>query len=826
MAEVIIYSQYTNNVGHVLNYLTYAGSKLESQSLVMSDGSRIAVDPEEQIDWGQYPDLEIVEIRTKSGTEKMLTSDEYTRFIHEEQEIKKFTPAGYVKYIGNREGVEKDSFGDGLFDMNGSVPTDTAAATAKELEGNLWWTPIISIKREDGERTGFDNREAWESLIRSKVPEIAKQYNISMENLVFYAAYHDKEKNPHAHLFFTSTDKAEGFVKGGTEAMNQKTNRLKSMFFNEIFKDDTAFLKQDKNQNRKELQQAVDKSLSRIMSREYIPSPDIITQYEAVAKMLHDSTGRKVYGYLSPEGKRQVNDLLRTILDTDPNVKSVYRETLRIQEEFLNQYIDDPKKIEQHLQEYQQQLLSPKKNGDTRLQNLIIEQVQSFCSTESKAFKQDKLSAESEDGYLEPIDIWEDEAPAGQKKEELYPSKEAKKEAIRLYKKGKELQDQGDTGLAKIMWVQSAKIGNPYAAYQVGKKYMSSDPEQRNVRLGLEFLDQAERTFREIDDKFANSMIAKIQHTYNTLSDEDLRKLDLPKEYLENKETNYADEIIALWKAKEQGDDYSRIRLRQMAFDPKIYRSVFIGTTEQEATAFYCLDTIRREPIEYYAQNTREYQIARQYLYGSEHIQQDIEQAEEKMLAEAHAGNALESYEMAVVSERKEDMESRDQYYREAYSRFLEISKKSPSPTIDYRLGIMNLYGQGVPEDMDKAIKFFTSAANEKHSMAQYRLARIHLEHEEYFDLEKGLRHLYAAADMSQKHRNEWAMYYLGKELLKGNFMAVNEQEAFQYISVAANSSKNPIMLCTLADLYESGTGIEVNHETAYGLYAQALQGL
>ena len=782
MAAVVIYSQYTSNIEHLTNYLTYAGDKLEAQCLVLTDGSRIAVDPEEQINLERHPDLESVEIRTKSGTEKMLTYEEYARRIYQGQETKKFTSAGYVKYIANREGVEKDSLGNGLFNMNGSVPTGTAAALAKELEGHRWWTPIVSIKREDALRTGFDNREVWESLIRSKIPEIARQYNISMRNLVFFAAYHDKEKNPHAHLFFTSRDPAEGFIKGGQEAMNQKTNRLKSMFFNEIFKDDVAFLKQDKNRNRQQLQQVLEQSLSRIMNREYIPSQGIVKQYEVVADMLHGSTGRKVYGYLPPEGKKQINELLRIILDTDSNVKSVYQETLRIQKRFLRQYMDDPEKIERHLQEYRECLLNPKKGGDTRLQNLIIAQVQAFCSMEPKGTVIKELD-----------DIWEGQAPAGQKKRSVYPSAEAEWEARRLYQEGKRLYSQGDTGVAEIVWLQATRLGNPYAAYRVGKKYLADDHDGRSIRLGLELLSQAEDGFREIDDKAAYIMLAKTHHLYQTLSDEAMRELGLPKEHWKKREIHAASEILALWQAKAQGDGYAQARLQQLAFQPEIYHAMLTGTTEQEVSAFYCLDQIRHQPVRCYAAQTKEYKQARAILYGGSTIP-DLKDAERRMKSEATAGNALAFYDLAVFLERTGKPEQSASYFREAYERFREITAARPDAFLFYRLGNLCFSGKGTAPNCQEAVQCWEQAASFGNDLAMYRLGKWYLD-VEHRDMEKAMLYFrlsadrgnpYAAAMLeNQKSFDSRRVIYANRHLMSkiaGLLASIGRQQSFSIV--------------------------------------------
>ncbi len=109
---------------------------------------------------------------------------------------------------------------------------DEELTRLRENEKSVKWSQIISFKREDAERTGFNNRKAFQSLILSKAPEIAKLYNINLNNLVVNAAFHNKDHHPHIHLVFYSTDKREGFVKD----IKQASEKLRSLLFNEIFK--------------------------------------------------------------------------------------------------------------------------------------------------------------------------------------------------------------------------------------------------------------------------------------------------------------------------------------------------------------------------------------------------------------------------------------------------------------------------------------------------------------------------------------------------------------------------------------------------------------
>ncbi len=69
----------------------------------------------------------------------------------------------YMKYIATRPRVEKLGT-HGLFGDEDDVNLDKAIAEMDNVTGNVW-THIISLKREDAERLGYDNASARQNSL-------------------------------------------------------------------------------------------------------------------------------------------------------------------------------------------------------------------------------------------------------------------------------------------------------------------------------------------------------------------------------------------------------------------------------------------------------------------------------------------------------------------------------------------------------------------------------------------------------------------------------------------------------------------------------------
>ncbi len=108
-----------------------------------------------------------------------------------EQNADRFTDRKiFLEYTANRPRVQKLG-AHGLFgDTNATVDLAAVQREVAEHPGNVW-TNVVSLRREDAARLGYDNASAWRALMREKQFEIAG----FMRNQVLQA-YADKLPEP------------------------------------------------------------------------------------------------------------------------------------------------------------------------------------------------------------------------------------------------------------------------------------------------------------------------------------------------------------------------------------------------------------------------------------------------------------------------------------------------------------------------------------------------------------------------------------------------------------------------------------------------------
>lgn len=143
-----------------------------------------------------------------------------------------------MKYIATRPRVEK--VGEhGLFGQEDDVNLNKARGEILNHNG-IVWMPVVSLKREDADRLGYNNADAWRNLIRSKQFEIAEAYNIPAKDLGWYGAFHDECHHPHIHLIVYNKNP-------GSEYLSKKgCNDIRVMLTKTIFKDDLKQLYDEK----------------------------------------------------------------------------------------------------------------------------------------------------------------------------------------------------------------------------------------------------------------------------------------------------------------------------------------------------------------------------------------------------------------------------------------------------------------------------------------------------------------------------------------------------------------------------------------------------
>lgn len=241
----------------------------------------------------------------------------------------------YVDYIASRPGVEKRGT-HGLFtDAGVPVILSRVQEEVARHEGNVW-TFILSIRREDAVRLGYDDVKRWEALLRGKRMQMAEAMKMSPENLVWYAAFHQAGHHPHVHMIAYSHDPGKGFL---TE---KGIEQMRAMYAKEIFYHDMYEMYQNQTVQRNELVKASANPLKKLFGQDqgrWEESSKLEQLMTQLATDLKQTKGRKVYGYLPPRVKQQV-DRIVNVLSTNPAVAERYQKWYEYRLEILHIYSD------------------------------------------------------------------------------------------------------------------------------------------------------------------------------------------------------------------------------------------------------------------------------------------------------------------------------------------------------------------------------------------------------------------------------------------------------------------------------------------------------
>ncbi len=243
-----------------------------------------------------------------------------------------------VSYMAERPGVEKLG-PHGLFSQtDDKINLDAVAEEVGNHKGIIW-THVISLRREDAERLGYNKAESWRDLVRRNVTELAEAHKINLTNLQWYAAFHNTTYHPHMHLLVYSKDAKQGWL---TE---KGIEDLRSTFGNDIFRNEQykLFMMETglRDKLKKESKLEIEEMLVRICES-YAPSSEVEGLFLRLVSQLKSCKGRKQYGYLPPDVKDTVNKIVAEIAK-DRDIAKLYSEWNRINREKLSLYYDKKK---------------------------------------------------------------------------------------------------------------------------------------------------------------------------------------------------------------------------------------------------------------------------------------------------------------------------------------------------------------------------------------------------------------------------------------------------------------------------------------------------
>ena len=247
----------------------------------------------------------------------------------------------YADYIATRPRAER--FGShGLFTDDGvQVQLSKVTEELDKHKGNIW-TAIISIRREDAQRLGFNTGARWRDMLRTQTEALAKNLKIPMENLRWYAAFHNESHHPHVHLIAYSTVENEGYLT------QKGVENLRSSFAKDIFQQDLLCIYEKQTEHRDKLRaearDIVEDLVSKINSEIYI-SASIQNKLLELADRLSKTKGKKVYGYLKPDVKALVDSIVEE-LASDDRIKKLYDLWYEQKENTIRTYTDEmPQRI-------------------------------------------------------------------------------------------------------------------------------------------------------------------------------------------------------------------------------------------------------------------------------------------------------------------------------------------------------------------------------------------------------------------------------------------------------------------------------------------------
>ena len=761
----------------------------------------------------------------------------------------------FVGYMAMRPGVEKRG-SHGLFnEKDEPIILNQAANEIAEHKGNVW-SHVVSLRREDAVRLGYDNSDAWRELVKRHISDIAKAQNIPLCNLKWYAAYHDTTHHPHIHLLVYSTNPKQGFLtKAGID-------KIRSAFANDIFHDDLQSIYQEQTVSRDELK-AVSKnefeSIVNIIASNDHTDPQLEELIRKLYIQLQNVKGKKVYGYLPKEIKETVNKIFSE-LAKDENIRQLYDKWCSLERLKYKTYT---------LKETELPELSANKVFQP-LRNMIIRTVLNMKPFDANT---EIEGSEPNDEYFdntpqnmsplfdeaEPLAEKETDESAAAIKNYIKWNDQYKKACKLIYGKDAKLNDFKK---AEQLLLSESQRGNVLAVYDLGKLYSTDKLGERNEETSIAKYTRALQGFLQIEPNskklkpYVQYRIGKM-FCYGLGTEQDYEKAFEWFERSAKQKNKFAQFSLAnlyyygsgvekdlsqafLWyqRSSSQGQPYAAYSIAQMYrygeyvtkdndTAQRYYKQALSGFLKIESDdmanddLFYKLgqmfkfglgtDSDVTKAIEYFRRSAEMNNKNGLFEYGKalligEHIPQDTDSALKILEKAVKLKNSNAKRFLALEYISGEHLE---QDFEKGIALLTECAD-SGDVIACYRLGKIYLESEIMPQNLDKAEKYLLLAEDNEYT--QYALAKLYLQEEKY-DIQKAVNYFEKSAD-----KNHWASYQLGRIYLFGaKDIERDKEQAVEWFTKSANDGNEYAQdLLENMERYENA----VLANTIFGLFA------
>lgn len=755
----------------------------------------------------------------------------------------------YVEYIAGRPRVER--IGEhGLF-TDAGVPVVLAQVQEDVCKHKgAVWTHVISLRREDAARLGYDSGKQWQDLLRSKKAMLCKHMKIDSENLRWYAAFHNESHHPHVHLMVYSAKDNDGFLTApAIEAM-------RSELAHDIFRQDFAHIYEYQNEARSQLKQDAAAVMAELLSQ----VQDRVCENKAIeadllllSKRLQNTGGKKVYGYLKADVKAIIDRIVDE-LAKEERIDKLYRTWNDWQNEILKTYTNKLPPLPP---------LSRQKQFKS-IKNMVTAEALKLGSHHFSFEDEDapepelpeSTDGELEEAFMEPTDVvfhveWSEQYKLARKY--LYGSEDVPQDFDKAYQLFLLESESGNAlamhdlgrmfadGLGRDIDLQAAQKWyekalaaflsaeeekpKPYLEYRIGKMYAAG--------LGTEQdYGQAASWFQEAVDKnhkYAQYPLGSLYYRGQGVSQnyaEALRLYTLSA----NQRNPYADyELAKMYRdgvgtpvnvadsdqhfkaafsgfyrlEKDSHDDKLQYRLGQM---------LYTGTgTEKDVQA----------AVSYLGESAQLGNVNAQYLLGKVCLETGIGNAAQAvawMTKAAEVGNAGAQYALGKLYRDGAHVEKDIQ---KAVAMFTAAAEQK-NEYAAYQLGRLYLAGTDIPKNVPEAVKWLTLSSDLGNAYAGYSLAKLYLTGD---SVPKDVGEAIRLFTLSAEKKNEYAAYQLGKLYLLGEDAPKDAGAAIRWLIVSAEQG-NPFAQYALGKLYFYDGDIPRDKEKSlYWLGLSAAQG-
>lgn len=576
----------------------------------------------------------------------------------------------YVGYLANRPGSVK--FGShGLFnEKDEPINLENVAKEVADHSGNVW-THVVSLRRDNAQKMGYDNLSAWRDLVIRQIPSIAKNQKIDLKNLRWYAAFHDKKTNPHVHIIVYSTNERKGFLT------NHGIEKIRSGFANDIYSDELHHLYEQqtdlRNLLKKESEQLM-KSLAEKIAQNNNFDTELMNLVAKLHTQLAESKGKKVYGYLKSDVKKTVDEIFIRLADNE-SVKKMYDLWCEMEQQKHDVYSSAKVQFPN--------LVDNKEFKSVK--NMIVQTVLQMnfqvpvIEVEIPELDMDIPLPIDEEGINETVDNSVENSPQNK----LYIKwSDSYKEAHKLiFSKESTLDDY-----KKAEELLLSKSNNVLALYDLGKLYSMEESGLKNDEKSSEFYEKALQGFIQIEPK-AEKIKPYLQYQIAMMYFKGLgTQVDNQKaaEYFE--------------KSAELGNQYAK---RLLIFEYMSGKNFEKNIDKAISLLTECADI--GDAFSYY-------KLGNLYLKG-EIVNQDLDKAEKYLLSAED--NEFTQYALGKLYLQKEKYD-----IKKAISYFEKSADKNMQA--NYQLGRLYFFGaEDLEKDKEKAIQYLYLSAEQGDEYAQ-----------------------------------------------------------------------------------------------------------